>query len=146
MIFRCTNGVTFTSGSATVNQTVFWKPGSGSWSFTSDRNVKEAFRAVDGEAVLEKLSRLPITEWNYKGYLDRHIGPMAQDFHEAFPLNGSNTTLNDADLHGVALAAIQGLNQKLEAQRAENAELKKQLEKLKEMVRMLNIKLEEGVK
>jgi hypothetical protein len=35
---------------------------------------------------------------------------MAQDFHAAFPLNESTTTLNDADLHGVALAAIQGLH------------------------------------
>jgi uncharacterized protein (DUF3084 family) len=41
---------------------------------------------------------------------------MAQDFHAAFPLNESTTTLNDADLHGVTLAAIQGLNKKLEEQ------------------------------
>jgi hypothetical protein len=37
----------------------------------------------------------------------------------------------------VALAAIQGLNQKLEAQRAENAELKRELTELKKMVQQL---------
>jgi hypothetical protein len=71
---------------------------------------------VDGERVLEKVAKLPLSEWSYIGYAQRHIGPMAQDFHAAFPLNESDTSLNDADLHGVALAAIQGLNQKLRDQ------------------------------
>jgi hypothetical protein len=70
---------------------------------------------VNSGAVLEKVSRLPIHEWNYIGYRQRHIGPTAQDFHAQFPLNESDTLLNSADLDGVALAAIQGLNQKLEA-------------------------------
>ena len=39
---------------------------------------------------------------------------MAQDFHSVFPLNESETTLNEADLQGVALSAIQGLNQKFD--------------------------------
>jgi hypothetical protein len=46
--------------------------------------------------------------------------------------------LNDADLHGVALAAIQGLNQKLEETRAENAELKQRLEKLERLMNREN--------
>lgn len=41
-----------------------------------------------------------------------------------------DTTLNDADLHGVALAAIQGLNRKLDEARAENAELRNFLNQL----------------
>ena len=142
--FRCLGGVRFTSGSGAANQQVAWTPGSASWSFSSDRNLKEDIRPVDGAAVLEKLSRVPISEWNYKGYAQRHIGPMAQDFHGAFPLNESTTTLNDADLHGVALAAIQGLNQKMEEQRAElktrNAELasvRSELGELKQLVSRL---------
>ncbi|MBI5383254.1 MAG: tail fiber domain-containing protein [Verrucomicrobia bacterium] len=117
--FRCNGGVRFTSGGLGVDQTVRWSPGSASWSFTSDRAAKEGFTPVDGRQALDKVAGLPITEWNYRGYAQRHIGPMAQDFHTAFPLNESDTTLNDADLHGVALAAIQGLNQKVEEQRAE---------------------------
>jgi len=126
--FRCLGGVRFTSGGTAANQQVAWTPGSASWTFSSDRNLKDDIRPVDGEAVLEKLARVPISEWNYKGYSQRHIGPMAQDFHGAFPLNESTTTLNDADLHGVALAAIQGLNRKLESELKEKDEKISQLE------------------
>jgi len=122
--FRCQGGVTFTSGSGAANQTVSWTPGSGSWSFSSDRNLKDRFQSVDARAVLEKVSQLPIMEWSYKEYPERHIGAMAQDFHALFPLNANDKALNDADLHGVALAAIKGLNQKLEERDAEVAELK----------------------
>jgi hypothetical protein len=123
-------GATFTSGSGPANAVV-WTPGSGAWSFTSDRNAKERLEPVDPEAVLDKVSRLPITEWNYKGYSQRHIGAMAQDFHAEFPLNESDTTLNDADLHGVTLAAIQGLNRKLHQSEAEMRSLKEQNESLR---------------
>ena len=71
-------------------------------------------------------SQLPIVEWSYKGYSQRHIGAMAQDFHALFPLNNDDKSLNDADLHGVELAAIQGLNQKLEQKETEITELKRQ--------------------
>ena len=48
-----------------------------------------------------------------------HMGPVAQDFYAAFHLGGSDTTITTVDPDGVALAAIQGLNQKLEETRAE---------------------------
>jgi len=138
-------GALFTSGAGGANQSVSWSPGEASWSFTSDRNTKEGILPVDPETVLEKLAGIPIAEWNYIGYEQRHIGPMAQDFHAAFPLNESDTSLNNADLHGVALAAIQGLNRKLEtrddslarekaALREENESLRKRLENLEEQV------------
>jgi len=134
-------GATFSSGSNGANQSVVWTPGSASWSFTSDRDTKDRVAAVDAESILEKLLHVPIAEWSYIGYYQRHIGPMAQDFHAQFPLNPNDKALNDADLHGVALAAIQGLNEKIESRKqkaetrfekleAENAELKDRLEKL----------------
>jgi hypothetical protein len=93
---------------------------------TSDRNAKENFAAINPRQVLAKVAALPVTEWNYK--TDRkdqqHIGPMAQDFQAAFGLNGRDDKhISMADEGGVALAAIQGLNQKLEQS---NAELKQQ--------------------
>jgi hypothetical protein len=139
--FRCAGGARFASGEAGANQTVAWTPGSGSWSFSSDRSLKERFKPVDSREVLEKVSRLPIGEWNYIGYPQRHIGPMAQDFHAQFPLNDSDTTLNSADLHGVALAAVQGLNQKLEEK---NAALQLEVAELKALVRMLAERLNGG--
>ena len=85
----------------------------------SDRNAKTNFSSVNGRTVLEKLSRLPISRWNYKTDATalKHIGPMAQDFHAAFGLNGSDDKhISVVDAQGVALAAIQGLNEKLETE------------------------------
>ncbi|MFO1488774.1 MAG: hypothetical protein U1F65_09875 [Verrucomicrobiota bacterium] len=135
--FRAQGGVRFTSGSGSPNQTVAWTPGSASWSFTSDRNTKDRIAPVNPQSVLEKLTHVPIAEWSYIGFEQRHVGPMAQDFHAQFPLNPNDKVLNDADLHGVALAAIQGLNakvesgkQKIETLETENAELKARNESL----------------
>jgi hypothetical protein len=86
---------------------------------TSDRNSKEHFAALDGKAVLAKVISLPVTEWNYKddSMEKKHIGPMAQDFHAAFQLDGADDKhISVVDEGGVALAAIQGLNQKLESE------------------------------
>ena len=44
----------------------------------------------------------------------RHLGPMAQDFRQAFGLGEDDRHISSSDADGVALAAIQGLNQKLE--------------------------------
>jgi len=124
--------VTFTSGNAGTAQTVSWTPGTGNWSFTSDRETKERFSPVDTETVLEKLDRIPITEWNYKGYPQRHIGPVAQDFHAEFPLNDNDKMLNSADLQGVALAAIQGLHKAVKAKDEQIAQLQKRLAAVEE--------------
>jgi len=127
-------GATFESGANGANQAVVWTPGSGGWSFTSDRATKERVAPVNPESVLDKLTRIPVNEWSYIGYEQRHIGPMAQDFHAEFPLNENETALNDADLHGVALAAIQGLNRKLEEKEVKIAELEKRLARLERLV------------
>ena len=75
------------------------------------------------------------------------MGPMAQDFYAAFGLGGGNTTITSTDPDGVALVAIQGLNEKLEARsqklESENAELKARLERLETL---LNQKLKGGAK
>jgi UDP-N-acetylmuramate-alanine ligase len=59
---------------------------------------------------------------------------MAQDFHTAFAVGEDDRHITEVDEGGVALAAIQGLNQKLEEARAENTELKKRLEALEKIV------------
>jgi trimeric autotransporter adhesin len=46
----------------------------------------------------------------------QHVGPMAQDFHAAFGVGPDDKHIATVDADGVALAAIQGLNQKLEQQ------------------------------
>jgi hypothetical protein len=113
---------------------------------TSDRNAKEHFAPLSPQTILAKVAALPLTEWNYKNDAPavRHMGPMAQDFHAAFNLNGSDEKhISVVDESGVALAAIQGLNEKLEARsqtlETENAELKARLEKLEKLVGQLTV-------
>jgi hypothetical protein len=85
------------------------------WSY-SDRKRKEKFEAIEPQTILEKVCALPVSTWNFKGRRDRHLGPMAQDFREAFHLGIDDERISSIDEDGVALAAIQGLNQKLESQ------------------------------
>jgi hypothetical protein len=105
----------------------------------SDRNLKENFARVTPREVLDKVAALPITRWNFKNDpATPHLGPMAQDFHVAFGLGTDDKHIATVDADGVALAAIQGLNQKLtdELKRrdAENAELKQRLENLEQLI------------
>jgi trimeric autotransporter adhesin len=131
--------MTLTNGGLTVNGTVY----SYSVALTSDRNAKENFTQINPGTVLDKVAALPIMEWNYKtDKLAEHIGPMAQDFKAAFGLDGPDDKhISVVDEGGVALAAIQGLDRKVEAEntalRAENAELKKQNDSLDERLKQL---------
>lgn len=110
-----------------------------SWVNASDRNLKQNFMPVNAADVLAKVVALPVQSWDYKAQPgEKHIGPVAQDFHAAFGLNGADERhIATVDESGVALAAIQGLNQKLESERAENAELKARLAKLESLVQQL---------
>jgi len=87
------------------------------------------------------------TAFTYQGHLQNngnpatgHIGPVAQDFHAAFGMNGTNdTTISTVDEGGVGLAAIQGLDQKLEEQtREKDAEIQKLEKKLDALQTMVN--------
>jgi len=139
---RAHGGARFYSASGTATG-VELAAGGNSWSAVSDRNVKENFAQVDARAVLEKVAALPMTTWNLKSQPKeiRHIGPMAQDFHAAFKVGEDDRHISSSDADGVALAAIQGLNQKLteelERRDAENAELRHELRELRQLVTSL---------
>jgi hypothetical protein len=124
--------------------------GGGSWSSISDRNRKENFLAIDGEEVLQRLRRVPVSSWNYKtqdGSI-RHLGPMAQDFHAAFGLGESELLINTVDIDGINMAAAQALEVRTSAQakriealeasnaalQAQNAELRARLERLEALL------------
>ncbi len=111
-----------TSGDATMDNDLTVN---GTFSNPSDVNLKEEFEAVDPVAVLEKLVALPITTWEYARDEDnaRHMGVMAQDFHAAFGLGRDDRYLTSIDPDGVAMAAIQGLDQKAEERSARIAQL-----------------------
>ena len=130
------------------------------FALTSDRNAKENFTPINVRTILDKVAALPISEWNYKADRKdlRHLGPMAQDFQTAFGLDGKDDKhISVVDEGGVALAAIQGLNQKMEIgdQRsevriqkleAENTQLKQQLNQLAWTVNQLKQEINGGAR
>jgi hypothetical protein len=117
-----------TDGSLTVvgpvNATAF--------NVTSDKNVKENFGAVDQKTVLERLSAIPISTWNFieNDNKTKHMGPMAQDFYAAFGLGADNKHISTVDADGVAFAAIQELNKQNQALSSENASLHSKVDDL----------------
>jgi hypothetical protein len=111
----------------------------GTFNNNSDRNAKQDFEFVSSSQILDRLSRLPVSEWSYKSDSEtRHIGPMAQDFYAAFKIGTDDKHIAPIDEGGVALAAIQGLNRKLEQQlqqkETEIAELKQRMDKLERLL------------
>ncbi len=141
-VFRSSGGfIIYTNASRSAG--VFLSTGSGSWRSLSDRNMKENVVPVDGEAVLEKVARLPISTWNYKSQDDsiRHMGPMAQDFYAAFGLGEDDTHIGTIDADGVALAAIQGLYDRNKALEARVQTLERENTILRERVNDLEARL-----
>jgi hypothetical protein len=105
------------------------------WYPSSDRNVKSGFQTISPQAVLSKVAALPITRWHYTNDVaTTHLGPMAQDFYAAFQVGPDDRHISTLDEGSVALAAIQGLNQKVEEKDAEIADLKSRLEKVEQLM------------
>jgi hypothetical protein len=129
--FEITNGGTFMfrNGGTTlmeISNTGDVRSATGTFGTLSDRAAKTNLLPVDGAEVLGRLAALPILEWNYSHQADgvRHIGPMAQDFFEAFGLFGSNKMIAITDLAGVALAGVKELNSAMERKNSELDRLK----------------------
>ncbi len=105
---------------------------------TSDRAAKENFARIDSREILEKVAGLPISRWNFKTDTGaQHVGPMAQDFHAAFSLGNDDKHINTVDQGGIALAAIQGLNEVVKEKDATIAALQLRLENLEKAVATL---------
>ncbi len=89
---------------------------------------------------------MPVQTWNYKSQDSsiRHIGPVAQDFAAAFKVGKDDRHINEVDEGGVALAAIQGLNQvvedkdaRIKALEKSNSELQARVANLEKLVSSL---------
>ena len=74
---------------------------------------------MNGEDILNKIDKLSVTKWKYKGTNETHIGPIAEEFKALFNLGvkDDDKHISTIDASGVALKAIQIL-------RIENKELK----------------------
>jgi predicted phage tail protein len=107
--------------------------------------MKTDLVAVDPKHALDRVAELPVNTWSFthdpSG--NTHLGPTAQDFYQAFELGADDRHIAPLDAAGVALAAIQGLNSKLESTddalqrsdeslQSENARLAARLEEVEE--------------
>lgn len=105
---------------------------------SSDKNLKTSFREINTDDILEHLSSMPVTTWQFKNddASHRHMGPTAQDFRLAFGLGQDDKTIAPVDGIGVSLAAAKGLAQKV-------SELTKQLDAKNSRIQKLESALRE---
>ncbi len=117
---------------------------SGIWTNGSSREWKTNFEPLDSRDILSRLMKMPVTRWQFDEDSDEHhIGPTAEDFYEAFGLGHSKQYIATTDADGVALAAIQGLHQKLEEKETEIEEMQEKLKRLEALVEALTQEVEE---
>ena len=112
---------------------VYMRHGQSGWSNYCDRNKKENFETVDGEELLSKIRKIPITRWNYKKTdpNDKYIGPMAQDFYAAFHLGGTDSLgINTISIDGVNMAGVQALEKRTSEMKTTMHKIIEQNEKL----------------
>lgn len=111
MVMRFNSGYRLFSNSG-LTQGVYMLGNTSGWTNISDRNLKENFEEINDEELLTKIRNLSVTKWNYKGVDPsiKYIGPMAQDFHSAFKLGGTDSLgINTISIDGVNMAAIKAL-------------------------------------
>lgn len=112
---------------------------------TSDRAAKAGLKEVDERGVLERLARVPISTWHYKEDPSvQHIGPMAQDFKEAFGMGADDKHISVVDGVGVSLAAIQGLHRELKTARENLSEQDREIAMLREELAELRREIRAG--
>ena len=136
------SGQALTVGTNSSNGNGAYLTSGGVWTNASDRNKKEHFQTLNDEELLQKISTLPITRWNYKGLPEQHIGPVAQDFYRIFRVGTDDKTISTIDPSGIALAGIQGLYRKnretaarATEQESEIKEQQLQIKDLKDLVK-----------
>jgi hypothetical protein len=105
--------------------------------------VKENFQEVDEELILDNLTKLGVTSWNFKGSRNKNknLGPVAQDFYNLFtnPLGlhtenkkDDQTTISQGTVNGVLLVAAKNLILNTRKLEQENAELKREIAQIKQ--------------
>ena len=114
---RCAGGARFYSN--TTNTTgVTLATGAGSWASVCDRDKKENLEELNHQDVLLRVASMPVYRYNYIGNPpeQQNLGPVAQDWHGAFPtkeINGAPAkdplAIENMDAIGVCLSAVKGL-------------------------------------
>ncbi|PSQ40266.1 hypothetical protein BRD13_00175 [Halobacteriales archaeon SW_5_70_135] len=116
-----TGGVRFITGGGVT----YISGGSTGWNTTSTRTAKTNIDPVDPERALAGVDSMDVATWEYDDDGDgeaagtTHIGPMAEDFHDAFDVGDSDEHINSVNARGVLFAAVQGLSEELDGKEAQ---------------------------
>ncbi len=99
-------------------------------SLLSSRTVKKNIQPASSSALLAQLAELPLYTWSYANDSknSKHVGPMAEDFHNRFGFGSDEKRISPLDTGGLALAGVQALQLELNKRDAEIAELKAAVE------------------
>ncbi|UCC81194.1 MAG: tail fiber domain-containing protein [Candidatus Zixiibacteriota bacterium] len=140
---RASGGV-YMYTSSDLSTGAYLSSGSGTWSSVCDRTLKRNIREVDYRDMIEKVVTLPISQWSYKTQDEsiEHVGPMAQDFHRLFGLGEDDKHLTSLDLAGISLAAIKGLYEMNQQQKAQLDRQAEEISSLKEDLLRLTLMVE----
>jgi hypothetical protein len=72
------------------------------------RHLKDLGDQVDVDELLDAAGELPLYHWTYKNGLDEHLGPVAEDFADAFGV-GDGKGIDPIDAFGVLFGVVKGL-------------------------------------
>ncbi|SMD11713.1 tail fiber domain-containing protein [Pedobacter nyackensis] len=121
------------------------------WVSISDSTKKENYSKPDHGYFLAELGKLRIGSWNYKvqDKSMRHYGPMAQEIFSAFGKDkigtiGTDTTLNTADMDGIMMIMLQGLEKRSVEQLTLTRQLTSEMAGLKLENSLLQEKIAKG--
>ncbi len=136
-------------GTTTTNGNGAHLTAGGVWTNGSSITFKERFDTLNPQIVLNKIRGLTVSAWYYKGTNERHIGPIAEEFHSLFKVGildhpENNKYLSSLDVAGVSLIGVkaldsnmQELQKKLTQLENENNQLRKEIQQLKQEIEYL---------
>ncbi len=118
--------------------------GGTSWISLCDSTTKMNRMPADGIAILDKISAMPIDQWNYKHQPNgpEHIGPMAQDFWSAFHLGTDSLGIETIDADGVLFAAVKELVKQNQDMKSEIVALRALLQSQRAGDKQTNLEVE----
>jgi hypothetical protein len=134
-------GYAFQVGSSTSNGNGAYLTNGGTWTNASSRDFKEHFEDIDGTDLLDRIEKMNVQRWTYKGTDEVHIGPIAEEFKSLFNLGvkDDNKHISTLDASGIALKAIQELNSINKKLIQENVDLKAKYSSLEQRLMQMEL-------
>ncbi|MBE9468318.1 MAG: hypothetical protein IMY72_08365 [Bacteroidetes bacterium] len=115
----------------------------------SQTNKKENLQAVDGEKILQKITKFQLSSWNYEGEKNiRYYTPFAKKFFSSFGNDGIGIIGNDSIIDAINFAsvnfiAIKTLEQRTKKLKSTQDELQEtQLRLQQESSKIMNLQMQ----